>query len=199
MSFPYITDLMFGSEMSSVGGNLPSRVVNEIKEEGGGGSVPVETAQVFQSNKANCVKVIDNDPVDVQEAKCYYVCDISSIEEGEDKDTLREVLSKLEITVTETIHTGDTFSSSNNLLSVLSEMGISPSDWSISVSNRFDVTMYAASCGSVGFSFYLEGDPEPIMVSTMDDIYLEYVSDPSTVDEGHKIVEERTFTFKAIK
>lgn len=180
MSYPYISDLMFGSEMSAVGGNLPGAIVASVPSEETG---PGEPDKIFSTNMVTVYRKVDDN---WDSHKGYFMVDIESIEESEYKEKLKEVLRGLKLTIVQkfkaespksswmAFNNDDANSSHHNLSAELLEAG-----WDITIDTNGHLKLtYVSGDGATGtldIGFYLEYES-----GSVTDIYYDTITESST-------------------
>lgn len=150
MSYPMGLEVSFGSEASFVGssggGGVTSSIITSGVDDVVDSEVKPVKGAVYCSNKVQCWKVVVEerpgiDPETGEEklekvyirdqVKCYYVFDITDIEESEDKESLRKILKKLSVSIQESGSSGADYGMKDNFASVLESLGLSSDDWKL--------------------------------------------------------------------
>ena len=212
MSYPYTSDLMFGSEMSAVGGNVPL-VVSSVPSSPKYGPVEPEEGIVFCSSIRKVYKHTSVGDVHTFEPlECYYVFDLSTLSnvEEESLENLKTVLRKLEITLSQKLdsssgsNTWVGFSdesqhhSTSNLSSITQDMG---DGWNLDMSSGVLTLTFPNSntTKTISTSFYCVEGTEPVDMSSI--YYFDhYVGTGTKPDGGDPLPEyssrEYSFTDK---
>ena len=180
MSYPYISDLMFGSEMSAVGGNVPSLISSTSSPEYG----PVEPVEevVFCSSIRKVYKhhtSVDDTHI-FEPLECYYVFDLNTLSnvDGESLENLKTVLRNLKIALFQKLDSStggnawvgfsdeDQPHSTSNLSSITQDMG---SGWNLDITNGILTLRFPNSdtTGTISTSFYCAEGTEPVDMSSI--------------------------------
>ncbi len=195
MSYPYTSDLMFGSEMSAVGGNVPVVVSSTSSSPKYGPVEPVEGV-VFCSSIRKVYNHTFVDDVHIFEPlECYYVFDLNTLSnvEGESLENLKTVLRNLKITLFQKLDSstggnawvgfsdGGQPHSTNNLSSITQDMG---SGWNLDTNNGVLTLTFPNSdtTETISTSFYCTEGTEPVDMSSI--YYFDHYVGTGTIPDG---------------
>lgn len=158
MSYPMGLEVSFGSEASFVGssgGGTPSSIITSGVDDVVDSEVKPVKGAVYCSNKVQCwmkheeevesEKVITRDQV-----KCYYVFDITNIEEGDDKESLKSILKNLSVSIKESGSSGANYGLKDNFASILESLGLSSDDWKLVNTDGSDLTYGEDGFATIG-------------------------------------------------
>ena len=195
MSYPYELDLAFGSEMDAIGGNIPLEVITsgvyKKSEEDDGEEISPIKGEVYKSNKLVCYKTLSSEPEEIKQGKLYYIFDVTQVSEEGAIDNLKEVISRLNITITESRDSEYRYSMSSNMENIRSDLGLDVNFWYLSFegssgTNYLEFSLYyGENFNYLNVDLYMSGDTTRITDTS--DIYLLGEDETSVT---------RTLTFK---
>lgn len=195
MSYPYELDLVMGSEIDAVGGNIPLEIITsgayKKSEEDQGEEISPVQGEVYKSNKLVCYKTISSDPEEIKHGKLYYVFNVTQVSEEGAIDNLKGVISRLNITITESHDSEYRYSMSSNMESIRSDLGLDADFWYLSFegssgTNYLEFSLYyGENFNYLNVDLYISGDTTRITDT----------SDISLLGEDEMSVT-RTITFK---
>ena len=187
MSYPYELDLIMGSEINAVGGNIPLEVITSgaYKEPEDGSKIKPIKNERYVSNSVDAWRVISSNPVEREQISLYYTFDISEIEESSSKDTLRSLLKGMSVSITESTSASYAITKAPTL----------PTNYEISIDDYKVITITLPSRETIKSAMYFEGNPDPVTDETGTDANISWKEAGANCSTDYP-EETRTFTFK---
>ena len=186
MSYPYELDLIMGSEINAVGGNIPLEVITSgaYKEPEDGSKIKPIKNERYVSNSVDAWRVISSNPVEREQISLYYTFDISEIEESSSKDTLRSLLKGMSVSITESTSASYAITKAPTL----------PTNYEISIDDYKVITITLPSRETIKSAMYFEGNPDPVTDETGTDANISWKEAGANCSTDYP-EETRTFTF----